>query len=500
MLVPIDLPPGVYGNGTEFQASGRWRHSSLVRWWNGRLRPVGGWQRFTTAPLDNPVRGMITWRDNTGARFLGAGTATSLYAHDGGALYNITPPGLIAGNVDSLYGLGWGAALYGNAAYGTARVSSGLIFDATAWSLDTFGQYLVACSPADGTALVWTGTAAATALPMANAPTGNRALFVTDERMVVLLGAGNNPRTIQWCAQGDYTVWAPAATNTAGSLQINSVGNLMAGQRYVQGQYLIFTDIDVHTMTYIGQPFVYGLNRVGEKCGLLGKGAKVSVNGVVVWMGQSNFYMFDGMVHALPCEVQERVFNNLNVLQGAKVAAGVNSQFGEVWFFYPSLNSVENDSYVVWNYKENTWYTGMLGRTAWVDRDAWPYAVGAGTDMQLYQHEQGWTNSGLPRTGTVFAESGPILIGNGDSVMDVTGITLDTNTSGIPNVQLRFLGKNNPTATTETTFGPYMNPKANGDMDARFSARQIKIRVEVQNDGPFDFGALRLDAQPGSKR
>lgn len=500
MQIPIDIQPGVYGNGTEFQSSGRWHNSNLVRWWNGRLRPVGGWQRFTTAPLNGPPRGLFTWRDNSGARFLATGTWSKLYAHDGGAVYDITPATFQVGNVDSMYGLGWGAALFGNAAFGNARLSSGLIFEATAWSLDAFGQYLVACSPADGQALVWTGTGAATALPMTNAPLNNKALFVTDERMVVLLGAGNDPRNVQWCAQGDYTTWTPAATNTAGSIKINSVGVLMAGQRYVSGQYLLFTDIDVHTMTYIGQPFVYGMNRVGEKCGLLGKQAKTSVNGVVVWMGVSNFYMYDGVVKAIPCEVQERVFSNINVLQGAKAVAGVNAQFGEVWFFYASAMSVENDSYAVWNYKENTWYVGTLSRTAWADRDAWPFAVGAGADGTLYQHEQDWTDSGNTRVGTVFAESGPILVGNGDSIMDVSAITLDTDAAGAANVQVRFLGKNNPLATLETSYGPFANPKGDGYLDARFSARQIKVRVELMADGPFDFGTLRLDAQKGSQR
>jgi hypothetical protein len=198
--------------------------------------------------------------------------------------------------------------------------------------------------------------------------------------------------------------------------------------------------------------------------------------------------------------VQERVFSNINVLQGAKAVAGVNAQFGEVWFFYASAMSVENDSYAVWNYKENTWYVGTLSRTAWADRDAWPFAVGAGADGTLYQHEQDWTDSGNTRVGTVFAESGPILVGNGDSIMDVSAITLDTDAAGAANVQVRFLGKNNPLATLETSYGPFANPKGDGYLDARFSARQIKVRVELMADGPFDFGTLRLDAQKGSQR
>ena len=499
MLVPIDFAPGVYGNGTELQAQGRWRDANLVRWWNGRMRPVGGWQKFTPTPLQNPPRGMITWRDNGQSRFLAAGTASKLYVHDGGALYDVTPAGFQSGNIDSLYGLGWGAGLYGMEAYGTARTSSGLIFDATTWSLDTFGQYLVGCSSSDGKAYVWRGTSDATALAMANAPVNNRGLFVTDERMVVLLGAAGNPRNVQWCAQGDYTVWAPAATNTAGSLIVNTTGALMAGMRYAQGTYLLFTDIDVHTMSYIGQPFVYGLNRVGDKCGLLGPHAKVAVNGGIVWMSPSNFHFYNGAVTTMPCEVQERVFGNINVLQGAKACAGLNSQFGEVWFFYASALSSENDRYVVWNYKENIWYTGALGRTAWVDRGAWQYVVASGPGGNLFQHEQGWTDNGVSRVGSVYAESGPLMIGNGDNVMDVSSILLDTNAGEDANVALKFLCKRNA-QDVEVTAGPYANPKPTGEIDARFGAKQIKVRVELQADGPFDFGLLRLDAKKGSAR
>jgi hypothetical protein len=419
--------------------------------------------------------------------------------HDGGTLYDVTPAGLQYGNLDSIYGLGWGAALYGQQAFGNARTSSGLLFDATTWSLDSFGQYLIACSSSDGKLYVWRGTSDAAALPMANAPINNKYVFVTDERIVVALGAGGDPRNVAWCAQGDYTTWAPAATNTAGAIQVNSTGALMAGQRFAQGTYLLFTDIDVHVMSYIGQPFIYSLNRLGDKCGLIGPQAKAFVNGAIVWMGTSNFHVYNGAHAVMPCEVQERVFADINVLQGAKVCAGVNSQFGEVWFFYPSALSSENDRYVVWNYKDNSWYCGKLARSAWADRGAWQYAVAAGIDGHLYQHEQGWTDSGATRVGSVYAESGPFMVGNGDNVMDVKSILLDTDDGGAANVGVSFLMRRNP-QTPDVKIGPFSNPKPNGEIDARFGAKQLKVRVELINDGPFDFGTLRLDAKKGAGR
>jgi hypothetical protein len=499
-LIPLKPPPGAWRNGTRYEAKGRWYDVNLVRWLNGRLRPVGGWQRFVSAPISAPARGGIAWRDNTNFRWLALGTADGLYVHDGGALFDITPVGFQPGRVDSLYGLGWGAGAYGTEAYGTARSSSSIILEAATWSVDLFGEVLLGVCSGDGTLYEWTpDSSGPAATVVTNAPTLNAAVLVTDERHVVCLGAGGNPRKVQWSDQENRNVWAPSATNTAGDLEVVSVGRLIKGLRF-RNENLLFTDADLHLMRYLGPPFTYGIEQVGDANGLVGPNAVLALDDRVVWMGENSFWMYDGVTRPIPCEINDYVFRDFNVLQGAKVYAGYNSEFGEVWWFYPSANSVENDRYAIWNYRENWWSYGQLPRTTWIDKDVWPYSVASAPDGNLYQHEQGWTDSGVTRVGQVYAETGALALGEGDRFMEVTQLIPD----GCPNVpsctRAYFKLRRTPMDEIYRTAGPYTFDAADGYTPARFTGRQVEMRIEGTTDDPFNFGEMRAEAVPGSGR
>jgi len=500
MLVPIDLPPGVYKNGTEYEAKGRWRDVNLIRWYNGRLRPVGGWQRFSAQPVSGSPRALMTWRSNDATPRLAIGTPSHLYIHDGSLAYDISPSDLVPGRETGNIGLGYGADVYSKSTYGTPRTVSGLVLDATVWDLDTYGQNLIALSPADGRIFMWTppNTGARAAVIDPTAPTRNRGVIVTDERFVVALGANGDPRNITWCSQEDYTQWTATATNTAGSLQLNTNGVVMNARR-MPGETLIFTDLDVHSMRFEGTPFVYGIQRVGSSCGLIGRKAHAATQNFCVWMGPRGFFLYDGVVRPLACDVQEHVFDNINPLQASKVIAGVNAQFSEIWWFYPSLNSNENDRYVVWNYVENWWSVGKLQRTAWSDRDVWPYPIAADANGVLYQHEQGWTDSGVTRVGQVYAESGPFDLGNGDNLLCAKQLLPDTNVGGGASLAFTFKTRFTPTGA-ETTAGPYLFTRPDGYVDVRFTGRQAKLRIEARTDALFQFGTLRVDGDPGGRR
>ncbi|ANN76813.1 hypothetical protein BAU07_06520 [Bordetella flabilis] len=498
-LLPLDIPPGVYRNGTEYEAKGRWRDVNLIRWYNGRLRPVGGWQRMTKVPLAGIPRALLTWRDLREVRHAAIGTDSKLYVNEGGESTDITPANLAPGRPDSVYGLGFGASKYGKEAYGTERSSSGLILDATVWALDNFGQFLIACSPADGRIFLWNPTTTGPATVIhATAPTECRSVFVTDENFVVAIGANGDPSDVVWCSQGDYTVWTPQATNSAGELRLRTNGLSQSGRR-MTGESLIFTDTDVHAMRYIGPPLIYGIERIGSNCGVVGPRAHAATLDFCVWMSNLNFFIYDGNVRAIPCDVQEYVFDDLNLMQGAKVQAGINSQYSEVWWFYPSAKSLENDRYVIWNYRENHWSIGQLSRTAWTDREAWPFPIAAAPDGNVYQHEQGWTDAGLTRVGTIYAQSGPLDFGSGKMTMDVSQAIPDTNVGGPDSVQYSFDLGMTPTGQ-KLMAGPYSQVRPDGYMDMRFSARQVKMRVDALQDVLFQVGTMRFDAQPGSGR
>ena len=491
-LIPLDLPAGVYRNGTDLQSQGRWRDSNLVRWFDNTLRPIGGWRTRSDTASAGQVRGMKSWIANNSDRWIAAGSYNKLYAYSGaGVQYDITPTGLTAGNENALNPVGFGTAFYGREYYGIARQEAVTITPATTWSMDSFGQFLVACSSSDGKVYEWQLSPSTKAAVVANAPVNNRAILVTEERFLMCLGAGGNPRLVQWSDRENNTVWTPAATNEAGSLELQTTGRIQCGVR-VQNQALILTDTDAHAATYSGPPYVFGIERIGTSCGIVSTQAVAVVDKGAIWMGSRSFYTYSGgAVSEVNCEVADYVFSDINHSQISKVAAVSNANFGEIWWFYPSGNSNENNRYVTFNYNDNTWAIGVLARTAGVDAGVYRQPIiASATDKKLYEHEIGFNYDG----GEPFAESGPIIIGNGDNVMSVTKMIPDEKTQG--DVDATFKTRFYPN-DVERTYGPFnmANPTS-----LRFTGRQVRIRIEGVNADDWRVGINRLEVIQGGRR
>mgnify|MGYP001340305397 FL=1 len=492
MYIPLKLPPGIYRNGTEYQSAGRWYDANLVRWYENTLRPMGGWRKRASGQMSGSCRGFITWRDNSGARFIAAGTHTKLYAmNEAGTLKDITPTSFATGSASGTSTTGYGYSTYGTLAYGTARPDTGTIAPATTWSMDTWGEYLVACSNADGKLYEWQlgFTTPTLAAAITNAPTSNKALLVTQERILFALGAGGNPRKVQWCDQENNTTWTPAATNQAGDYELATPGTLLAGKR-VKGVNLLFTDVDVHTAQYVGAPFVYGFEKAGSGCGLISAQSVAAIDTAAIWMSKSGFWIYDGYVKPLPSDVSDYVFGNMNFNQASKVYAVHNSQFGEIWWYYPSSQSNENDSYVTFNYRENHWNIGSLARTAGTDAGVFVSPLMVSTDGYIYEHEVGFAYD----SASLYAESGPVQLGNGDNIMSVRQVVPDEQTLG--EAVVSFKTRNYPTGD-QSTFGPYT---AANPTDVRFAARQVNVKVTGAVLADWRIGVMRLDAIPSGKR
>lgn len=489
-ILPLKLPPGVYKNGTDYQAKGRWADADLVRWHEGAMRPIGGWRQHTTATITGKARAMLAWADNSGDRKIAIGTASKLYAlGETTTLYDITPTGLVAGSVDSFKATGYGSQLYGHDNYGTTRPDTAAYTPATIWTLDTWGENLVGCSTADGKLYEWSLSFSTVAAPITNAPTSCNGVLVTDERFLFALGASGNNRQISWSDQEDSTTWNAAATNQAGSIQLTTNGAIETAVR-VRGQVLILTTTDAHTATYTGPPYVYAFQKIGNSCGIIGPKALVSVDTFAVWIGKKSFFHYDGYIHTLDSDVADFVFNDINEDQRVKVFGFANHQFHEVWWIYPSGSSVECDSYVTWNWLENHWTVGKLDRTAGIDRTVFRSPFLAATDGYIYEHETGFTYD----SRTPYAESGPMQIGDGDTVTSVTGLIPDEKTLG--DVQARFKTRFHPTSE-EREYGPYSmsNPTS-----FRLTGRQVKIRVESARNADWRVGELRLRGVQGGQR
>ena len=491
-LIPISIPPGVFRNGTELQSTGRWYDVNLVRWTEGAMEPIGGWEVRAISALTGKARSLLTWKTNSSVRLMAAGTSSKLYAvTQSNVLVDITPVSFTAGSDDASTGAGYGIGTYGGGFYGTPRPDSGSVTAATTWSLDTWGEYLVGCSTSDGKLYEWQldYTTPTKAAVITNAPTNCIGLLVTAERSLFALGASGDGRKVAWSDLENNTIWTPSSTNLAGSIILQTSGRIITAKR-VRGQNLIITDIDAHTLTYVGQPFVYQAEIAGRACGAASANCVAVLDNMAVWMGQKGFHVYDGYVKPLPCEVYDYVFNNINTNQISKVYAVNNSQYNEVWWFYPSAGSNENDSYVSWDYVENHWTIGTLARTAGTDRSVFRNPIMIGTDNYIYDHEVGLNYSGaLP-----YAETGPFQIGNGDQVLYINEMIPDERNQG--SVSATFKTRYYPTSE-ETSYGPYSLTQPTS---VRFNGRQIKMRVTTTTPSDWRVGTQRLNAIPGGRR
>ena len=490
-LIPLQIPKGQYRNGTDLMSQGRWRDINLVRWHEDALRPIGGWRQRGSVDLNGVARSMLAWEQNDGTRQLAAGTYNSLYVvNANGTTTDITPAGLTAGRVHATINTAFGGGFYGNEEYGIPRSDTETIQPATIWSLENWGEYLLAMSPDDGKLYEWQLDTATNASLISNAPTDCTGMMVTEERFVVCFGAGGDPRKVQWSDQEDNTTWTPAATNQAGDINIQTNGTILTGLR-TRGQSVILTTEDCHTMTYQGPPFVYGLERVGTSCGVISARAAASVDSGVIWMGQRGFFAYSGgSVQNLPCDVADYVFSSMNSDQRSKISCTVNNAWNEIWWFYPSKESKECDRYVAYDYAENIWMTGTMDRTAGVDRGVFRFPMFIGSDGTLYEHEIGYNyDSVIP-----YAETGPISIGSGDRLMKVLQLIPDEKTQG--DVQAKFKARYYPNAE-ETEYGPFAmsNPTS-----VRFQGRQVRMRIEGNTDTDWRVGIMRIDARQGGRR
>lgn len=499
--VPIKLPPGMFRNGTEYESAGRWYDGNLVRWNKGRMRPVGGWRRVLAggAALTGKARAMLGWRGNNGFRYIAIGTNSKLYIGSGGAYSDLTPLSFVAGRADAIEGPGFGVGPFGAEKYGKRRANNVLVLDAATWSFDTWGENLVAVFSADGRILQWAPTGGVLPAAITNAPTGCIGVLSTDEGHLLALGPGTNRRKVQWCSQGDNTIWTPADTNSAGSRTLKTQGNIVAG-RLVGSQPMIWTGIDAHVLDFLQYPLVYGNRKVGDGCGLIAPQAVVTDESSALWMGNGSFFQYDGSVKPLDCEVSDYVFGDMNTLQRSKIFAVMNAQHNEVWWFYPSSGSTEIDRYVMVNRGEKpwAWTFGSLARTCWMDAGMMQYPIAVDPSGVIWEHEYGFLADGATRNSLVFAKSGPAEIGNGGKIIYSNLMLPDV--SGNTAIRMRLRMRTAP-AAPETECGPYsLVANAEGYVPVRVAGRQASLYIEQVQDANWSLGKTRFKLGTGGGR
>lgn len=487
-LISLAIPPGIYRNGTEFESQGRFYGADLWRFHEGTSRPIGGWEARATSQMTGKGRTAITWLSNGNSAWTAVGTNSNLYVVSrSGNVSDITPVGFVAGRADAASGGGFGEGLFGTGLFGTPRLPSANIIPAAVWSLDTWGGYLVGTMGND--IYEWQVSTDDPAAVIANAPTAE-AVLVTDQRIMFALGADSDLRAVDWCDAEDNTDWTPSSTNLAGGKRLQTDGRLMCGKR-VQGAVLLFTNVDVHRATYVGLPLVYSFERLETGCGVVSKGAVVvAANGLTLWMGENGFWTYNGYVDALPCDVSDYVFSDINRTQISKVSGWHNSRWGEAWWLYPSAGSDEIDRYVFYNYREQHWMIGEISRLCGVDKGVLQNPQMMGDDGWLYSHETG----DVKDERQPFLVSGPVQIGEGDRNMDVAAYIPDEQTLG--EVAVSF------SVRDYTMDTPFTVPAiaASAKTDVRFQGRAVAVTYTGDADVDYRVGAFRFDARPGSGR
>ena len=440
-------------------------------------------------------------------------------------------------------GYGWGTGTWGLSTWGTPRTTSNATIDAADWSLDNFGENLIATIK-NGKTYIWypaggTGTAnRATLVP--NNPTATIQTIVSDrDRHLLHLGTettiGNpstqDPMFIRFSDQEDIEEYAPTSTNTAGTFRLDD-GTTIIGAVRAKDYILVVTDTAAYTIQFVGPPYTFSIRKVGSNCGLIGKHALAFVNGAVWWMGDSGgFFKFDGTVSDVSCLVEDFVFKTvgtdnlgINFAQGGQVYCGLNTLYTEINWFYCKAGSTNVDRVVTLNYEEGSWVTGDLARTTYEDSKVFkfPYATkylpasiptvptinGATAGASYYFIQEKGKNEIINSGGTTtnaisaYVRSGDFEIdqeGNGEYFLKIRRFIPDfKNLEGSADVTiyLRSYPADTTTAKGETFIGPFTIDTSTDKVDTRARARLASIRIDSDAvDDNWRYGIFRVDIQ-----
>ena len=438
-------------------------------------------------------------------------------------------------------GVGWGSDPWGSGGWGDPG-TVGIGQQLRLWSGNNYGEDLI-FNPRQGPIYYWEALLGTTQrgvflsdLSTAKGFSGqfvphttNKTITAPTERFVLALGANPydptdpdtpfDPMLVRWSDQDNQYEWAPAVTNQAGDFRL-SHGSFIVGSTTTRQEILIWTDTALYSAQYVGPPYVWGFNIMGDNISIISPNAMITANNVTYWMGNDKFYAYSGRVETLPCALRQYIFSDINRDQGYQIHAGTNERFNEIWWFYCSNGSTVINKYVVYNYLENVWYYGTLGRTAWIDAPLREYPMAADYLNQLVFHEIGTDDlaTAAPQPINAYIQSADFDIGDGDHFAFVWRILPDINftNSSIdhPSVEITLKPRRNagapygpadsPVVKSENDFRDgktYVIQEFNGQVTTRIRGRQMALRVESKDLGvAWQLGSVRADIKIDGNR
>ena len=433
------------------------------------------------------------------------------------------------GRDTSVSGTGWGVGTWGREGWGDAAAATGTTAILRIWTHDNFGEDLI-INVRDAGIFYWDKTLGLSSRAVAlsdrtnadsTTPTIAKQVIVSDrDRHIIAFGCDaetsigtQDPLLIRFSDQEDPTTWQSLPSNTAGDLRIGSGSEIVAAVETRQ-QILVYTDVSLHAMQFLGPPFTFGINLVSENTTIMSPLAAIAHDDVVYWMGFEEFYVFSGQVQRIPCTVRSYVFDDFNREQKEKVFAASNSAYSEIWWFYPSSTANEVDRYVVFNYQENAWYYGTLVRTAWVDRGINDYPVATFTDGRQYFQELGLDDATSSPAVAINAhiESSQIDLADGEQFAFIRrlipDITFENSTAASPNVVFTtkvrdFPGGNYDSEDAATVTRSATTPveQFTNQVHLRLRGRSFALRVASSDtETQWRLGSARLDVRPDGRR
>jgi len=415
-------------------------------------------------------------------------------------------------------GTGYGIGPYGIGGYGTGvepTTGTGTPINAIDWTLDNWGQVLIAC-PLDGPIYQWTpsaGQLVATIIP--EAPSVNEGAFVAMPQRQIIAWSSTftgikDPLLLRWCDVENYNSWIASLTNQAGSYRLPKgsriVQCIQAGQ-----QGLIWTDFGIWAMQYVGLPYVYQFNELGTGCGLIGRKAATSVGGVTYWMGASQFFKLSGAgVEPIRCPVWDVVFQDLDTTNLDRIRVAANSRFGEITWYFPTYgNGGENEGYVKYNFVLDQWDYGInsaanpyVARSAWINESVLGPPIGAALNQYIYQHETSQNADGVAMNS--YFQTGYFALSDADVKTFIDQVWPDMrwgyyNGAQGANILLTFY-VTDFAGQTPTAYGPYTLTQATTYITPRFRGRLVSIKIESNDiDSFWRLGNMRYRLQADGK-
>ena len=428
----------------------------------------------------------------------------------------------------TIVGTGWGAGTWSRGTWGSGASLATSGQTLRIWSHDNFGEDLL-INVRDGDIFYWdkTNGLANRAVELASiagankVPTIAKQVLVSDrDRHVIAFGCDSelepgvqDPLLIRFSDQENILDWQSLVDTTAGDLRIGSGSKIITAVETRQ-QILVFTDVSLHAMQFLGPPFTFGINAISENITIASPLAAIAVEDNVYWMGAEEFYAYGGAVQRIPCSVRDYVFTNINNDQLEKVTAGINTAFSEVTWFYPSASSTENDSYVTYNYDQKIWYYGLMNRTCWLDRGVNNDPLAASTDHYLYFQEIGFDDGSTSPASAItsYIESSQMDLGEGDQFAFmrrlIPDLTFRDSTSPSPQATMtlkvrNFPGGNYLSSDARTVVKTASIPveQFTEQVFVRLRGRSFAFRIESEDTGVgWRLGSPRVDVRPDGRR